>query len=79
MKALSPAAKGRLGDNNDLAGLRLCKLLLAKPCIVSPTTKGRIWRYAACLLELRAAWIGQDGQERVPADPRDQSPQGRAW
>ena len=52
MKALSPAAMGRLGDINNLAGLRLRKLLLAKPCIVSPAAKARMWCHATRLLEL---------------------------
>ena len=52
MKALSPVAKGRLRDIDNLASLRLSKLLLAKPCIVSPTAKARMWFHAAPLLEL---------------------------
>ncbi len=53
MKMLSPAAKGRLGDINVLAGLHPCKLLLGKPHVVSPTAAtGRMRRHATCLLKL---------------------------
>ncbi len=52
MKALSPAAKGFLGDSNILYGLRLRKLLLAKPDAVATTTAARIRRHTTCLLEL---------------------------
>ena len=52
MKALSPAAKGQLGDIGDLTSLRLCKLLLAKPCIVSPAAKARMSCHVTRLLEL---------------------------
>jgi hypothetical protein len=52
MKALSPAATGRLRDINNLASMCLWKLLLAKPCIVSPAAKARMWCHATRLLEL---------------------------
>jgi hypothetical protein len=53
MKTLTPAAKGRLGDIDILAGLRPCNLLLAKPYVVSPTaTTGRMRHHATCLLKL---------------------------
>ena len=52
MKVLSLVAKGRLGDINNLASLRLHKLLLAKPCIVSPAAKARMWCHTTRLLEL---------------------------
>jgi hypothetical protein len=52
MKALSPAAKGRLGDIDELTSLHLRKLLLAKPCILSPATKARMWCHTMRLLKL---------------------------
>jgi len=52
MKALSPAAKGRLRDIDNLAGLRLRKLLLTKPCIISPVANARMWCHMTRLLEL---------------------------
>ncbi len=71
MKALSPAAKGRLGDIDNLAGLRLRKLLLAKPCIVYRIPRRQCKDVVPRDASARAAWIDQAERERAPADRRD--------
>ena len=48
----TPSWDSGLRDIDNLAGLRLRKLLLAKPCIVSPAANARMRCHATRLLKL---------------------------